>query len=144
MAGSNARTYELSGPGTFISGLNWDSNLNRRLISVTEIDTITGGNNNTTGCYYFDTLISIYKGSALSGQGISKYAWLYDYTKDCILYGCSIEFSVDGSEGYWTSDHGSRDVYAVEKMGRLGYPSAGSYQNGGVRPVIEVDKNIIN
>ena len=136
----NDVTYELSGAKQAIDGLNWDSSINRRIISASEIDTITGGNHNN-GWYYFD---SGNTNSATTGTGTSKYAWLYNHQAKCSSYGC--EWGDDtGTSAYFTSDVSSDSkVWCISREGRLALCGA-SYSNfRSVRPVIEVDKSIIN
>ena len=143
--GNTYTAYDSSGAKTHINGLNWDSSLNRRIITTNEIDAITGRNHNNSW-YYLDNGGT---SSSVSGIGTSKYAWLYDYTYTCNSHGCNIAISSNDCTAYWTSDTGYFNGYwGVWYVYAQGYLHNGYYasMNGatGVRPVIEVDKSIIN
>ena len=76
----------------------------------------------------------------------SNYAWLYNYTIGCESYGCTIADS--STYGYWTSDAviGYSDyAWGVNTGGRL-YHYIGVKLDTycGVRPVITIDKSILN
>ena len=75
-------------------------------------------------------------------QGKSKYAWLFDYTKECTSYGCNVSDS--STWGYWTSTQyvNSIHVWFVARNGRLDVNSASSTGHG-VRPVITISKSNI-
>jgi len=68
--------------------------------------------------------------------GSHQYAWLFDYTKNCVNYGCNV--SQDDIRGYWLStSYSARDVYAIRYDGQQDYTEAAN-ADGGIRPVIEV------
>ena len=72
----------------------------------------------------------------------SKYAWLFDYTKECTNYGCNKQDS--STEGYWTSTRkiGETTIWHVNREGFLS--AHGMTLNCyGVRPVITISKSNI-
>ena len=127
----------------------WDSSLNARLITADEIAKITGNTsfNSLTSTiddwFYLD---SNNQTQTAKSQGASKYAWLFDYTRDCTNYGCNIADS--GTSGYWTSNivpnvsNSSSYAWYVTGSGRLHYNIV-SNTHYGVRPVISVSKEQI-
>ena len=145
---SNSVPYNQSYVYNYINSLNWDSSLNKRIIKVSEVQAITNKPNidltvePSYSWYYFD---SNNQTKTTSGKGTSKYAWLFDYTNLCVQNGCNNEINVDGGDGYWT-DHESkptnRNWYAlvVNKEGQ--YRCVGTEKWYGIRPVIEVSKNL--
>lgn len=113
-----------------------------RLIEAKEIAEITK-NENFNGqvgeSFYFETnIISRPKNYT------NLYSWLYDYTYDCKKYEC---YNSDSSTiGYWTStkvSNNKNEAWGVYRDGSL--DSSLIYFNNylGVRPVINVSKNII-
>ncbi len=83
---------------------SWNKSINPRLITADEIARITGNSwfDSKTATYdkHF-TLIVIIKNKQLVVQIKSKYSWLFDYTYECINYGC---YKSDlQTLGYWTS-----------------------------------------
>ena len=114
-----------------------------RLIEANEIWNITKSTNGKTNWdsatsthdFYFD-------GSSLSGQGTSKYPWLYDYTYHCTSYGCNIKD--DGTYGYWTSSSiasfSGIAWYVICDGTLLGLDVDST--DGGVRPVITLPKSL--
>ena len=137
-------SYESSDAYTVINNLNWESSLNRRLISTSEINAITGKTGfdvgNTASWYYPDYLNT---SGYPKGQGTSKYAWLYDYTYKCAEDGCNVS-SNNKAYGYWTSDiftGNTTEVWFIYMDGgRIGKVTS-KYEYCGVRPVIEVSKS---
>ena len=128
--------YENSGVKTSIDSLNWESGLNKRIISVTEINKITG----KTG------FVLSNKNSGYNFYPRKSYAWLFDYTYNCENYGngCNVSTNNSAAYGYWTSDIiDTQYIWCVYKDGNVSYinPTA---DERSVRPVIEVDKSIIN
>ena len=78
-------------------------------------------------------------------QGTSKHAWLFDYTKNCTNYGCNI---VDlSTSGYWTSTpvfgKESSDAWYISKAGNIAAHYVVRNVNNGVRPVVTVQKSVI-
>ena len=119
-----------------------------RLITADEIAKITKHptfNSATTGqsgWFYFD---SNNQTQVANSSNKSKYAWLFDRTESCTIYGCNIEDNL--SRGYWTSTDvsGSSDnVWHVSKSGILSYSSTATNGGGGVRPVITVSKSNVS
>ena len=115
-----------------------------RLISAEEVAQITGNTNfdstNYNTWFYLD---SNSQTQTAKSQGASKYAWLFDYTNGCTIYGCNVADS--SNFGYWTSTtcgaagSGGR-VWIVDSDGRL----VAYYTSNvilGVRPVISISKS---
>ena len=125
---------------------SWNSSLNARLITANEVAKITGNTNfdaSQTGqkWFYFD---SNNQTQTATTQGASKYAWLFDYTKECSKYGCNIEDS--SNYGYWTSSAvtgSSSDVWRVARSGSLRDGRVGD-STEGIRPVITISKKVIS
>ena len=118
-----------------------------RLITANEVAKITGYTSwgtNITGCpwFCFDTNQQDDTNDCAKAQGKSKYAWLFDYTKECTSYGCNVSDS--STWGYWTSTQyvNSIHVWFVARNGRLDVNSASSTGHG-VRPVITISKSNI-
>ena len=118
-----------------------------RLITANEVAKITGNTdwdaskgNQTWFC--FDTNQQDDTNDCAKAQGTSKYAWLFDYTKECTNYGCNTPNL--SSWGYWTSTQyvNSIHVWFVSRNGRLDVNSASSTGHG-VRPVITISKSDI-
>ena len=125
----------------------WDKSLNARLITANEIAKITGNTSfdektSTKSSWFY--LDSNNQTPVANSTNKSKYAWLFDYTKECKEYGCNIEDS--GAYAYWTSTpvagHTSY-AWLVYRDGTLSRNST-SYADYGVRPVITVSKSIID
>ena len=124
----------------------WSSSLNARLITANEVAKITGNTNFNSltsvsdDWFYLDSNTT---NQTVTGQGASKYAWLFDYTYYCTNFGCNIEDS--SNVGYWTSSNfidNSSHVWSVNRGGYLERLSA-DYPHHGIRPVITVSKDII-
>ena len=118
-----------------------------RLITANEVAKITGYTSwgtNITGYpwFCFDTNQQDDTNDCAKAQGKSKYAWLFDYTKECTSYGCNVSDS--STWGYWTSTQyvNSIHVWFVARNGRLDVNSASSTGHG-VRPVITISKSNI-
>ena len=118
-----------------------------RLITANEVAKITGYTSwgtNITGYpwFCFDTNQQDDTNDCAKAQGTSKYAWLFDYTKECTNYGCNTPNL--SSWGYWTSTQyvNSIHVWFVSRNGRLDVNSASSTGHG-VRPVITISKSDI-
>lgn len=120
-----------------------------RLITAAEIAKITGNSNfvestalYNTGWFYFDSNNQI---QTATTQGASNYDWLFDYTYGCTSYGCNI---VDTSNhGYWTSTAVSANTYYawhVLSFGDLSRDAIDIIDGYGIRPVITINKSIIN
>ncbi len=128
---------------------NWDSSLNARLITANEVAKITGnttfdaskeGQNN----FFLDSNNST---QTATSQGASKYAWLYDYTKDCTNFGCNIADS--STHGYWTGTpyvdktDQAWNIFVFGNLSIININNANTNINPGIRPVITVSKAII-
>ena len=83
--------------------------------------------------------------SLTNAENKSKYAWLFDYTRNCINYGCNNQ-NPNGGAGYWTADHVNYDednaTWSVYSMAKLAAPPANYAAAGAVRPVIEISKSL--
>ena len=144
---STGRNSEMKEVATALTNdtQSWNSSLNARLITANEVAKITGNTNfdaSKTGqkWFYFD---SNNQTQTATIQGASKYAWLFDYTKECSKYGCNIEDS--SNYGYWTSSAvtgSSSDVWSVYSYGYLSSNSV-NITFDGIRPVITISKSII-
>ena len=116
-----------------------------RLISAEEVAKITGNTSwkNPSNWYYLDSNNQIL---TVNSKGASKYAWLFDYTKECTKYGCNIEDS--SNYGYWTSTTYDKaesgfQVWYIRCSDGLFYYKA-NFLYHGIRPVITISKNIIS
>ena len=124
----------------------WDKSLNARLITANEVAKITGNTSfdektsTIDKSFYLD---SNNQTQVANSTNKSKYAWLYDYTRDCKENGCNIEDS--STYGYWTSTPvAGRTKYAwsVFRSGYLDFTSTNYNAHSGLRPVITVSKDI--
>ena len=90
-----------------------------------------------------------WKHKSLTAQESSRYAWLYDYTAFnathlCTSYGCNNATDVY-TNGYWTSTTVtdiSNFAWVIFYQGEL-YRVSKDTNNYGIRPVIEIDKNLV-
>ena len=127
---------------------NWKSDLNPRLITANEVAKITGYTSwgtNITGYpwFCFDTNQQDDTNDCAKAQGKSKYAWLFDYTKECTSYGCNVSDS--STWGYWTSSPykgNSTQAWRVVRNGYLGGNGV-IFTGDGIRPVITISKSNI-
>ncbi len=127
----------------------WDKSLKARLITGNEVAKITGNTSfdektSTDDKWFY--LDSNNQTQVANSTNKSKYAWLYDYTWDCIRWGCNIEDSNTSNCGYWTSTPvAGRTDFAlhVSDIGHLGSYIT-SHPILGVRPVITISKSIIS
>ena len=122
---------------------SWNKSINARLIEASEIAKITNNTAWTAGgsSYYFHTNSTTqYTGAS----GTNKYAWLFDKTYDCAIYGCNVEDS--STFGYWTNTVGdtSTNARVVVYCGLLSQTNLADTGGFGVRPVITVLKSIIS
>ena len=131
---------------------------NPRLISVDEVAEITGtaskgwssANATFSDWFCLDTGEKLESNVGCSReQGTSNYAWLTDYTYSCKSYGCNNDDSYDSA--YWTStlvkpSTNSYDTaWVVSGAGRIdGDYYVDNYSSAGLRPVIEIDKNLLS
>ena len=121
---------------------SWDSSLKARLVTAEEIAKITGNTNWTSASEWFclDTNQPDDAG-CYNPTKISKYSWIYDYTKECVNYGCSKADS--SNSGYWTSTiYNSNASWGINSNGVLYYNGAEEIERG-LRPVITISKDII-
>ena len=113
-----------------------------RLITADEVWSITSSTNGATNWSSSTSTSSFYfEGSKLSGAGTSKYAWLFDYTRNCTSYGCNK--AANNTYGYWTSSPSagySSYAWRVDQSGNLDSGNVGVTING-VRPVITISKS---
>jgi len=128
---------------------NWNTAVKStaRLISASEVNRIalrTDGtawnvNDYSTWYYLHNGTRTSYKGEV----GSNTYAWLFDNTNSCTIYGCNTDDS--GAYGYWTSSFASSArAWCVIRAGNLtGSGVTVTDDTGsGVRPVIEVSKAV--
>ena len=125
---------------------SWNSSLKARLITAEEVAKITGNTNwtSTSEWYCLDTNQQDSTNYCSKTQGTSKYAWLFDYTNNCISYGCNIEDS--SNYGYWTGTsvfNSDSRVWYIVRNGYMNYLDAKHDDNRGIRPVITISKDII-
>jgi len=141
-----------------------------RLITANELAHIVGADSNDTikwaqsktygtddttnkaSWFYLDGSGTTYSSSdgwqkqAANSTTPSNYAWLYNYTNGCESYGCTIADS--STYGYWTSDGVvgyPRYAWGVNSGGRLyHYIDVNLSTYCGVRPVITLDKSVLN
>ena len=121
---------------------SWDSSLKARLVTAEEIAKITGNTNWTSASEWFclEKTSSTANG-CYNPTKISKYSWIYDYTNECVNYGCSKADS--SNSGYWTSTiYNSNASWGINSNGVLYYNGAEEIERG-VRPVITISKDII-
>ena len=114
-----------------------------RPISANEIAGITG---NTS---FKDTLHSFYLGTNKQDSPDSriynnKYSYLFDYTNNCIMYGCEYEDS--SNAGYWTeTPYTSGEwirTWNINNFGSLANSNIGNTVYG-LRPVVTILKSIV-
>ena len=122
---------------------SWNKSINARLIEASEIAKITNNTAWTAGgsSYYFHTNSTTqYTGAS----GTNKYAWLFDKTYDCAIYGCNVEDS--STFGYWTNTVGdtSTNARVVVYCGLLSQTNLADTGGFGVRPVVTVSRSIIS
>jgi len=121
------------------------------------VSPVVGQNNSF---FYFDGSGNTYSGwqtQIADSTTKSNYSWLYDYTYDCVNYGCSVSNdtrqggygSITQIYGYWTSDCVSNSTcgntgisWVVKYNGMLGTDPS-PYAMYGVRPVITVSKLLL-
>lgn len=76
-----------------------------------------------------------------NAESLKEYIWLFDYSNDCTIYGCSNSLDSSYASGYWTKTLVKSKQYgwSVQRNGSL----AGHFEstNRGVRPVITVLKS---
>lgn len=143
-----------------------------RLISAEEVAQIslnsTFDASNYTTWFYLDS--NSYKKEA-SSTVKSNYAWLFDYTYLCLSYGCNIQdnnkytFANAGKDDYqyytlnaygtWTSSHSTYEmtngtiIYGFWMLTRVsslefaGRNNGGLHEESGIRPVITIDKLLL-
>jgi len=124
---------------------NWNSNIKStvRLIEASEVAQISNNKNwnqyNNSSWYYLHTGNQTpYRGS----KGTNSYAWLIDNTYDCETYGCNVR--QDGNHGYWTNTVAANGYdWNVDYNGNLGVDEDIYQGLSGVRPVITVNKNLL-
>ena len=138
---------------------NWNSSLNARLITADEIASISGNtefNSSTSKWNKWFYLDSNNQTQTATSQGASKYAWLFDYTNECLNNGCNIadnnEYVYNGNTtgkiyGYWTSSPvagGNRSAWLINRYGYIFNIYVDVSNSTGVRPVITIPKSIIS
>ena len=121
-----------------------------RLITAEEIASIVDNsswtNNGGKNFYFGSKNTKSYSSQNDEQKAIQRsYHWLFDYTSGCTSYGCGIKDN--SATGYWTSTAVSdylNYVWYVGCQGTLNASLANSYKYYGVRPVIEISKDLID
>lgn len=108
-----------------------------QLISADDIALIT--NNKNFNSLNPDTYYFLDSNDKSQKVGISLYAWLYNYTNNCI--GCNYKY--ENTFGYWTNTIVNDSVWVINRFGSI-YPNNKDSNNFGIRPVILIPKNMIN
>ena len=143
-------TYENASIKTQVEAdtTEWTEGLNPRLITAQEIADITNTttfDGSSSKWFYFNGTGDNKQTKASWGQGTSPYAWLFDYTNGCETSGCNTADS--SNDGYWTSspvsDY-SGSAWSVFRFGTLRNYNVDSDDDFGVRPVITIDKSVLN
>ena len=119
-----------------------------RLITANEVAKITGNTDfdvskENQPWFCLDTNQPDTTNWCSKAQGTSKYAWLFDYTKECTNYGCNTSDS--STYGYWTSTPNkgnSTHAWFVNRFGILDRLCVTNTARG-VRPVITISKSNI-
>ena len=120
-----------------------------RLITANEVAKITGNTDfdvskENQPWFCLDTNQPDTTNWCSKAQGTSKYAWLFDYTKECTNYGCNTSDS--STYGYWTSTPNkgisNSYVHRISSYGGLTQDVANRV-GSGVRPVITISKSNI-
>lgn len=114
-----------------------------RLITAGEIGNIIGiptfNEATESALRYFETL-----NQTAPNPVTKKYAWLFDYTNNCVIYGCN---NSDASTyGYWTSTAKPEvtvSSWIVQNSAKLDRYLVADTNYFGVRPVITVLKSTI-
>ena len=126
---------------------SWNKSINPRLITADEVARITGNtefDSSISGGDKWFYLDNNGQTQAVNSKGESKYAWLFDYTVDCIDYGCNE--ADNRTYGYWTStsvNGSTSDVWLVFRNSSFGSNNASGATFEGVRPVVTIKKNVI-
>ena len=143
-----------------------------RLITADEIAHIVGTDSSNTlnwnssdinaEHFYFDGSGNTYAGwqtQVTNASNKSRYAWLYDYTANCVQNGCNIQdnnsypyptmtsSSTKTIFGYWTATpQASRTNYSwvIANYDIMGGDNVTGGNGYGVRPVITLPKSLIN
>ncbi len=146
-AGVPTRTDDYSvSNGTAMYTINYNT-YKARLITALEIATITGNNifdektSQFSSWFYLDSKNQTQTATTI---GASSYKWLFDYTNDCVNYGCSVDDPA--VLGYWTSTAtaaNSSFVWIGSREGSLYCNMAGGGVNNGIRPVITIPKSVL-
>ena len=161
------------GPVTAMNSLAEDTTGwtgNPRLISADEIAHIVGADTEISWAstdadskwFWLDGSGNTYSSwqngdeSIANSSNKSIYAWLYDYTYDCNIYGCNLEdnnYYTYGTEirevyGYWTSSSSAsnlQNAWFVDNYGALeSYFGVYIDDFAGIRPVITIPKSIFD
>ena len=117
-----------------------------RLITANEVAKITGNtgfdaNKENQSWFYLD---SNNQTQIANSTNKSKYAWLFDYTRECTNYGCNKSDS--STWGYWTSTTKTgttNTVWYVYLNGVLSSNVVGTTYFG-IRPVITISKSAVS
>ena len=149
----------------------WDSNLNARLITADEVAKITEADKvlswssdksyvdnpiigTNISLFYFDGKYwkdSTWRTQVVSGDGASRYAWLFDNNNESNRNGGNTSDSYEGRcgmmWGYWTSTavNGVKSkAWVVHSSGSLETYIVNGGCAFGVRPVITISKSLLD
>ena len=136
-------SYSLNN-GTANYTINY-SGYKARLITADEIATITGNSTFDETLSNYDALFCLDsndQNQAVTTQGGSRYAWLFDYTKYCTNFGCNI--ADPSTYGYWTATAvagDSENAWFIWHEDGFAGNNVDNSSEGGLRPVITISKS---
>lgn len=125
----------------------WDSQIKStaRLINIEEVAQITKKDDfeiSKDKWFYFD---SNTQNQVVTGEGTSKFAYLFDYLYDCKPYGCNEDAVNSGINiGYWALSTTAPNLLCeVAQKGMISCVNLQGNYVRGVRPIINVSKSLI-
>lgn len=146
----SALDYFSTGEGSTIA-TSWSNVVSVTIPKVQDIASAVGNDNwNATDWFYLDKYNDNYQNTNQVANNVNRsaYGWLYEHTRECDLYGCTLNTSLDSSAayGYWLQEKtspSSNNAWSVYRCGHI--YSFGITLNTylGIRPVITVSKSDI-
>ena len=145
---------------TLIAG-SVETPMRARMITGAEVgeivSTVTGSNpwyttnSNTDGWFYVSRIDKVI-GTNNSGEGNTRLSWLFENSTESSITGATNNPYGTNNDGYWTlsplSTYSSNAWRIIPNSGEFRDLNVSSYYNEsfitGVRPVIEIEKNILN